>query len=1071
MGRFSSILLIAVLGSSCAAAASASDPWRPGARLDEWQRIETLQRYPAFGAEPKPDWAALCRDPSPVVRAAAALAVGREADPKLIPLVEPLLDDPWPTARRCALWALLQMESPRAKAPLLKVLAEWPRPADGIAGTYNAELFRRIGLPVEVVMQRLERRRAWVKAFNADAWDLGIRDHYGGRRSPDLFLKVLLCPERSEFDSGESLRISVRAFRRDDGPPPAVGFRVEVGGWSSVDPEGGMADSGWYDQPPRFPDAREPNKRIDLQIGLPQAAEAQVTVLIRQNPGVYYFGGLGATCPFFVRVRRSEASEKTIPDLLARLEDTQAIQTLAQQRVQAAVEPLIDLFRRRGAEDGPIGVATARALARLADPAAVSVLLDRPELHDRDVHGSTSRALGAFGNEAWPEYEKRILSWREQMAAGKSSGLALSLGLLGPHGSDAVDRERLRIIRELVSEVGKGNAQQQWKVLDVLQAAVRVAAPQHPDEVADGIWSTTDRPNVCTVLLGVLRDPNRDGGMKRVAAALWNRARTAADLPPEIRRAIQQVVEGTAPELLAEMSMPILSAEEALGLLKSATLQLVERKEDAPQIRKGAADRLEAFLRGSQTAPSRRLRLGMSLLYYQLGRFEESAAQARQALAAEGPDAETVYAHYSLGRALLAIGKTDEAEAALMQADGLARPNAGNAGAPFDYITKEGIQGWLKRIAAIPRVAGLAIRQVRMPASIQQDGVVAVAGGRSYYVDEQQRLRVWDPMRCEGAVLGTMPGEVRDLVPFKGGRLFVAFKNGAVAVYEPGREGLVWKKPFALGSCPHLSASAAAVTAADEAGVLHVMDPASGKVLWTRQVQEARPSGLDGRLRLVWRTTPIPVRQRDDWLLVAAPDGTVLECVESATGKSRWQYRPSAPGCLVAIGDGVLVVLAKKGEVTAVSLRDGSPLWRAALGVDTTMLSGESALAPGPADKRVYVAAARQVWVLDGSTGNVVGRWDWIPRHDAHTLIEHYPPRAHVVPVAGGAYCLWDWASRQNGTSHRTDVVFIGEDGRAGLHEQCPGYDSGRNAFAVGQTLAFRRGGLNWNLWRFEAPR
>ncbi|MCX5654616.1 MAG: HEAT repeat domain-containing protein [Planctomycetota bacterium] len=91
--------------------APAEDPWQPGYALEGWDRIAALQRYPLWDKTP-PDWPTVCRDKDPLVRTAAALAIGRAADASLIQVLRPLLSDGHPLVRCWALRALLKIRSP-----------------------------------------------------------------------------------------------------------------------------------------------------------------------------------------------------------------------------------------------------------------------------------------------------------------------------------------------------------------------------------------------------------------------------------------------------------------------------------------------------------------------------------------------------------------------------------------------------------------------------------------------------------------------------------------------------------------------------------------------------------------------------------------------------------------------------------------------------------------------------------------------------------------------------------------------------------------------------------------------
>ena len=170
---------LAVLMSFLSMSARAEGVWTSGVSVEPWERIETLQKYPLLASAPAPDWESLCNDDNPLVRTAVALAIGRMGDPRLIPLLVPLLEDKWPITRRCALRALLQMDSPLVKEPLLKVIGSWEDLDTSLSGMHNSMLFRRIGLPRELTGMRLSDRRSWLEKFEAAEWKPAFSDSVG----------------------------------------------------------------------------------------------------------------------------------------------------------------------------------------------------------------------------------------------------------------------------------------------------------------------------------------------------------------------------------------------------------------------------------------------------------------------------------------------------------------------------------------------------------------------------------------------------------------------------------------------------------------------------------------------------------------------------------------------------------------------------------------------------------------------------------------------------------------------------------------------------------------------------
>ena len=201
-----SLIASAALALLYCVGASAADVWSPGHRAPEWERIDVMQRYPLFDAEVEPDWRAMCDDESPLVRAAAALSIGRIADATLVPLVAPLLKDEWPFTRQCALWALLRMETPLVKEPLLSAVGSWPS-LELPPGTEGGALLNELP-PLNLAWARpLPYRREWVKIVNAAAWEVGPAG--GGPR-------IMPCLDASQWDSGDAVHFRVHVSRAED---------------------------------------------------------------------------------------------------------------------------------------------------------------------------------------------------------------------------------------------------------------------------------------------------------------------------------------------------------------------------------------------------------------------------------------------------------------------------------------------------------------------------------------------------------------------------------------------------------------------------------------------------------------------------------------------------------------------------------------------------------------------------------------------------------------------------------------------------------------------------------------
>ena len=188
-----------------------ADPWAAGCSLEPWQRIRAIQRYPFYDAE-APDWAGLAGDESPLVRAVAAIGIGRTGDAGLVPLLVPMLDEDGPLLRHCALWALVQMESDGIKKPLLKALRTSEEMNLTVAGFDFSPLQWRLGFPFDFVHSDRERRRAWLEGFDEVAWRVG------SAASPRPGLSPRICIGESEINSGEPLDLRIQLSNEMPGP-------------------------------------------------------------------------------------------------------------------------------------------------------------------------------------------------------------------------------------------------------------------------------------------------------------------------------------------------------------------------------------------------------------------------------------------------------------------------------------------------------------------------------------------------------------------------------------------------------------------------------------------------------------------------------------------------------------------------------------------------------------------------------------------------------------------------------------------------------------------------------------
>lgn len=578
------------------------DEWRFGYRSESWKLIEAIQSYPLCPSK-EPNWSKYSQDDDPYVRAAVALAIARKRDVKLITVLDPLLFDEFPLTRKCAMWALLRMDDPAIKDPLLDVIGSW----DNLGGDLFVEtdnilsfLFERLGLPTRLLATSLLDRLAHLEKLDVSTL------HFTPKKpDPRLYTmgdgrtQITACLEKSCWDAGDQPKIHMLALRPD--------VRKDIKGkiidtptrWVVVKPngkirtfikalKGRMIDGRgrWYavttnGKIRNITDFDDRRIRFDVKSDIvtwEPGVNTQIETKLKTPtiPGVYLLNirnGYTHLEYFLARVQRSESFEKTIPDLLENMKNPGTIKLLGQQRVKAAIPKLIEIFRENGTKsDNPINFRIADAFAQILDPRAIPVLLEYPHLRDWDVGGDTSRALREFGHLAYPHYEQQILAWENTLtrylAATKAKtyrdepsrkspesremfALEMSLRLLGPNGSKEVDQARLNLVNRLTRELENQKYKDDLPVLVVFRAAVLATVPIHPQHTVEVIWNLRSSSGICSELISELRMRNPEVA-KPICSVLWENLKNEPQEYPEFKRLLQKTLSQIAPELLTE---------------------------------------------------------------------------------------------------------------------------------------------------------------------------------------------------------------------------------------------------------------------------------------------------------------------------------------------------------------------------------------------------------------------------------------------------------------------------------------------------------------------------------------
>lgn len=692
--------------------------------------------------------------------------------------------------------ALLEIRSPLIREPLLEVIANWEDFKDLLADDWNASMFIRVGLPGDIATRPLEDRRRWVKEF-APAWTLNTAEPV--RRSGSWF-KMAVCTKESEIDAGEPIALQFNVAVSGPGESPRLLLDGKFASWRAIDADGQPITHRQYDMRHQFPhNMGEPKRdKIELKAGPNGPFDLTVLTSLRPPPlGIYLFTTLDGA--MLIRVRRSAEFEKTIPELLKPPLDADTAKTLGQQRVLVAVGPLMKAFAAGGGS-GPMGFAAAEALGRIGDPAAAPLLLDHPLVSYGDMVGDTSGALWALGEAAWPEYEKRILSWRSRLSGDEAHSLAMALRLLGPNGSEATDRAHQEIITELAADVGSGREQGLGDPkFRILSAAIGAIGPTQPDRVVEVISGLAASPQLAVRLLCEVENKRCPPPVKeQIVRGLreFLKSRPADDL---LRTALTPVLSRMAPHVFADETGPIVNEEEeALAAIQAAMSPALASKTPSKalhRLREETADRIDAWLRQAAAPPKDMMRFRMALapLYLAAERYEDCLAILDVPQEELKEEQQEVFVAAYRGMVLKALGRFDEAQAVLQWAADHAKRST-----KYGRFDCWDIRRQFREVWWMPRRDDLRIRTVRLRGMQSTIGDPRLWGSRIFGADAGFRLKAGNPLSDEESIWATMPQRCRDLAPLDERRVFVALNDRTAALYEEGKKEATWKRPFSL---------------------------------------------------------------------------------------------------------------------------------------------------------------------------------------------------------------------------------------------------------------------------------
>jgi len=713
---------------------------------------------------------------------------------------------------------------------------------------------------------------------------------------------------------------------------------------------------------------------------------------------------------------------------------------LEKRKVRAAVPDMIAWIRSAGRCTFPM----SRALGAIGDPAAVPVLLDYPNLNDEDLLGTTGPALQAIGAAAYPEYERRIQGWKEELAKGRPTAVQLSLGLLGGTPSEETRKARLDIVAHFTSEKRDFVNERRSAELYVFSAALSGIAVEHPDRAIEALWSAVEFSGTFVSLVSGITS-------KPIIVELWNRVRNRPASDDRVREVVLRVLGRYSPETLAIEAVPVSGSDEARAILFS-----IRHDTDLEQAAR-AIRRVETYLAGN---PDPEVQFFLADRHVRQGDFEKALPFLDAALPKLGGSPQKANALHRRAEVRLRLGNPEGAEKDLRLGLERTTPQPG-------AISNEVLERMLKIVALHPRDPNVKVlTQVRLSSGLAKapfwmsNSYMESAGGRAFYLSDPTHLCSADVPSRTFATFPKMPSRVRDYMPIDARRVFVALDDGTAALYDSDKSDPVWTRTFWLGFNSYLTASNRAITAAEIDGTLHAIDPATGKTTWSSKViGQGWPQGW-------WRSERGNIVQGGDKLLL--PDrNRDLHVAELATGKVLSTLRLDFTPAKLCGSEQMIFLTGTGGEVVAFSCKDGSIQWRERVQASASYPLNEVSAVCDSGGKFLYVAFQARLWCLDGSTGKTVWTWTWKPQTE---LLGRQEPWPTLCLAEEGLYCVVNWETMER--QSRGDVAFLTLDGKPIFQHASPQPDLSSSdytkwPFAVGRNLVLYKYG--WELWE-RAP-
>ena len=477
-----------------------ADPWRYGYVADSWKTIESIQQYPLINTK-EPDWEALSTSGDPLIRTAAALAIGRTKNPELIPILEPLLSDAFSLTRTSAFWALVQMRHPATNGLLDIFLSEWD----------DRVIFHNYELDLEKyddLYDPLEEKKVLERIISSQQ---GEKGNFPNNRN-----QLSFSLKKSIWNSGLKGDEQIIARRIKDNGSGKIIARAHKTPVEYKNDDIDAVSGSTVSVNSSLVEVDSTGKTLASELLKERQYKSEL------YPGVYLYEVLSDKPDniFLIRVQRSKEVEKKIPEVLKGEFDREALEFLGDYKVLAAVPKLIETIEENSEKfTDEDNYHYSSALADIGDPSAIPVLLKNICGCHRAVYSFgqsfTSNGLleilEGFGSVAYPYCVEQVLKWRETLNSDDHRSTHIledCLQFAGERTQGELNDVFLSLARKLTEDLlgqDEDLCQDGCLQLSMLANSFEAIVRFHPEEAAEIIWKLRDHPGLNECVLCRLR--------------------------------------------------------------------------------------------------------------------------------------------------------------------------------------------------------------------------------------------------------------------------------------------------------------------------------------------------------------------------------------------------------------------------------------------------------------------------------------------------------------------------------------------------------------------------------------